>query len=962
VRTGISVRIALVLALLIASFPLGSSRAAAATCGNPAAPTTTIYLPNITKTLGGPSGWVTPFIVQNVGVANTDLEVSFFRFADGSLVACRVVSALAPATSFADFPNADTDLPADTQFSVVVKSFGAAVVSVVNEHQGLATPARAEALSYVGLSSGATKAYLPYAAKQVNGWLTTFVVQNLGTAVANVTATFISYDGTKTATLIRQIVPGRSAVIDPTVEPLLIAGTEYAGVLSSDQPIAAIVNAHNDAPTAAAPMGFSYNAVAQPQNAPVYVPAVARNADGVTRTTRLLVENAGTFDATPTLIFRTATGTTVTLSAPTPIRPGAAWLYDPNFMADRVTPCPPAGAPSCPANGTHALTVQGGAFAVVGASLTPTSAMGYIGSAGSGNRAYLPNVTRTLGGATGWTTPIVLESTGASSANLRWYRFSDGALITRQTVSNLVSGQSVTIDPRAVSALSDNTQYAVVVDAVGGTLAAIVTELNFQGGDGDMSYEGFAATVNAFPTPTALAVTPASVSVATASVAQLTAVVKDQFDSVMTGVTVTWTVNPPTLGTVSGTGQYTAGQVAGTGTITATAGTATSSIPLSVSLPQTQTVGGISFVVQSVNGADLFMETTMSAVDRGAVAAEVPLDVAAVQSDFARTYTIRPKIYVFQTTSTFTTGLSSILGLTQSEAASVGSAATGIWYNNGTAQNIGIDWQKQSVALPISAIRHELTHWMEHQITSGPIPAWFDEGNARSEEFAVANGQYRVNQNKFTAASMAATNTLFTLADMTDISVWNARPGLAGIAQYYAASQAAQFLRQDLGLAGVVRMLDLMAQGMAFETAYQTVSGFPFSSFASAYAQRVRLLSPSYPAIVTATDTARGQGLTILMYGFTPGSQVTLSISGAASNVPGARTIDAYGTSSTFLDSTWPTGNYTISVTYSGGTVTVNATKTSSILTSMLEDVGEVGPLETIDDAPGGRDWISSGR
>jgi hypothetical protein len=965
-RNGRGRHFALALALIVASIPLASRQAAAspagAVCGNAAAPTTTIYLPNITKTLGGLSGWVTPFIVQNVGVANTDLEVSFFRFADGSLVACRVVSALAPGTSFADFPNADTDLPGDTQFSVVVKSFGAAVVSVVNEHQGLATPARAEALSYVGLASGATKAYIPYAAKQLNGWLTTFVVQNLGTLVANVTATFTSYDGTKTATLTRQIVPGRSAVIDPTVEPLLIAGTEYAGVLSSDQPIAAIVNAHNDAPTVAAPMGFSYNAVAQPQNAPVYVPAVARNADGVRRTTRVLVENAGTFDATPTLIFRTAAGGTVTLSPPAPIRPGATWAYDPRFAADGRTACPPTGSPNCPAEGTHALTVQGGTFAVIGASLTPTSAMGFVGSAGSGNRAYLPNITRTLGGATGWTTPIVLQSTGAISATLRWYRFSDGLLITRQTVPGLVSGQSVTVDPRAVNGLSDNTQYAVVVDAVGGNLAAIVTELNFQGGDGDMSYEGFAATVSAVPTPTVLTATPGTVSVATASVQQLTAVVKDQFDNVMTGATVTWAVNPPTLGTVGGNGVFTAGQVAGTGTIVATAGTATTNIPLTVSLPQTQTVGGISFIVQSLAGADLFMDSTMTAIDRGVVASEVPFDVTAVQTDFARSFIVRPKIYVMQTTSTFTAGLSSILGLSPSEASNVGAAATGIWYNTGTSQNIAIDWQKQSVALPVSAVRHELTHWMEHQITTGSIPAWFDEGNARSEEFAVANGQHRINQNKYGAASMAATNTLFTLADMTDISVWNARPGLAGIAQYYAASQAVQFLRQDLGLAGVVRMLDLMAQGMAFAAAYQTVSSLPYTAFESSYAQRVRLLSPSYPAIVTSPDTSRGPGMTILMYGFAPGSQITLAISGAASNIPSGRTVDAYGTSSTFLDSTWPAGSYTISVTYNGGTVTVPATKTSSILTSMLEDAGAIGPLETTDDAPGGRDWISSGR
>jgi len=47
-------------------------------CGaaNTATPTATSYLPNITKTLGGPTGWQTPFIVQNTGTLQTTLESS----------------------------------------------------------------------------------------------------------------------------------------------------------------------------------------------------------------------------------------------------------------------------------------------------------------------------------------------------------------------------------------------------------------------------------------------------------------------------------------------------------------------------------------------------------------------------------------------------------------------------------------------------------------------------------------------------------------------------------------------------------------------------------------------------------------------------------------------------------------------------------------------------------------------
>ena len=248
----------------------GASTVPAAPCGTPGVPTTTIFLPNITKMLGGPSGWVTPFIVQNVGVKKATLEVSFFRFSDGGFVVCRKITDLAPATSFADFPNNDTDLPADTQFSVIVKSFGSEVVSVVNEHQGLGTPARQEALSYNGLTVGATTVYLPFVARAEAApcsavpqteatcnlrWVTTFVMQNFGTADAAVTARFVSYDGASSATLTRVIAPGRSRFIDPSVEAQLRAGRYYSVVLTATQPIGVIANAHDDAPTAAAPRG-----------------------------------------------------------------------------------------------------------------------------------------------------------------------------------------------------------------------------------------------------------------------------------------------------------------------------------------------------------------------------------------------------------------------------------------------------------------------------------------------------------------------------------------------------------------------------------------------------------------------------------------------------------------------------------------------------------------------------------
>jgi hypothetical protein len=52
---------------------------------------------------------------------------------------------------------------------------------------------------------------------------------------------------------------------------------------------------------------------------------------------------------------------------------------------------------------------------------------------------------------------------------------------------------SFRVDPRAVTGLTDNILYAVTITETDGTVAAVVSELNFEAGDGAIAYEGFAA-------------------------------------------------------------------------------------------------------------------------------------------------------------------------------------------------------------------------------------------------------------------------------------------------------------------------------------------------------------------------------------------------------------------------------------------------------------------------------------
>jgi len=486
-----------------------------------AAPTQTVYLPNVTKTLGGAAGWQTPFIVQNTGAAPTQLEITFFRFINGVCAVRRTVQALQPGTSFADVPNNDTDLPGNTQFAVVVKSFGSNVVAVVNEHAGAGS--RAEALAYDGLTQGATSVFLPNITRRFFGFVTPFIIQNLSGTSADVSAKFVSFDGTvPSVTVQRSIPPGGSKFVDPNSDdkdvgaPGLVDGKQYAVTVTSSQPVSVVVNTHNDAPTVANPIAYSTDGIVAGASE-AYGPYGAKNAAGSGRVSTIVVQNMGTTAITPSLAFLRlgTTGTPQLFTSPTELKPGTAWAFDPRFTIGTTTPCA-TGSATCLGDGEYTFVARAGTddgrIAVVVNVISPTTAMGYAASGQAAARNFLPNVTRTLcacpapAADKGWTTPILLQSVTASAANVKWFRFSDGQLVTTQRV-DLPAHGGVRIDPRDVTGLTDDTQYAVVVEGIGGTVSAIVTELA-PGGDNAMAYEGFpdpAATAQpgpaASPTP-----------------------------------------------------------------------------------------------------------------------------------------------------------------------------------------------------------------------------------------------------------------------------------------------------------------------------------------------------------------------------------------------------------------------------------------------------------------------------
>ena len=337
-------------------------------------------------------------------------------------------------------------------------------------------------------------------------------------------------------------------------------------------------------------------------------------------------------------------------------------------------------------------------------------------------------------------------------------------------------------------------------------------------------------------------------------------------------------------------------------------------------------IGGLNFNPASTTRADVYTELAISRIDTSAVLAVVDADIARIEADFGRSFAGRPILYVFASQASATFGIQTIALQTTVEAVEL--AKFGGFYDP-VSGSVFLNWANVSGDRPITVARHELTHMLFQQIAgrSVELPAWFNEGNARLEELTAPGSTWLANAGHYTAASAAAQvpSSLVGLTDLVSEVVWKARAEPLLSFEYDEAAEAARFVRQDLGPAGTVRLLDLMRQGQSFDAAFQTVTGKASLAFAVAFPPRLKATVATYPGVALATDTRAGPGVTYIAYGFAPSTSlnVTISVAGYQSvTITGAT--DPFGVSwnSVTVANGWPLGSYTITVTDGVRTVT----------------------------------------
>jgi len=451
-------------------------------CQSAGVPTQTTYLPNITRTLGGPLGWDTPFYVQNAGSSTTAVEASFYYFDTGALATCHRTASLAAGASVMEDPNAATDLTDDKQYSVVLRSYGANVVAAVNQTQTV--NGKIQGLSYSGFASGATKVYVPNVTRRFFGYDIPLIIQNLGTSTAFVTANFKSFDGTQNVNIPLTIGVGLSGVIDPDFTTGLVDQTQYAVTVTSNQAVAVVANAHNEA---IGPLAYSHNGLAAGATT-VYGPWATKSTATFSN---VVVQNLGTAAATATISFKPTSGAAAQTFTTPSIPAGSASAFDVRFTNGiaiaNTAGCGSVASATCLGDGDYGLTVT--STQPVAAVVLPNSstlAGAYVALAAPTAKTLVPVAQKAFGG---WTSSIWLQSISASTATLTFTPIGVG--VTVPVTTSLVAGQTKKIDLATLAGLNIGGQYSVVITG-DGQLASVVQEFNPAPGDGLMVFEGFA--------------------------------------------------------------------------------------------------------------------------------------------------------------------------------------------------------------------------------------------------------------------------------------------------------------------------------------------------------------------------------------------------------------------------------------------------------------------------------------
>lgn len=321
-------------------------------------------------------------------------------------------------------------------------------------------------------------------------WNTPFVIQNLGTGTATVVVDFYTIgSGAKALSFSAgTIAAGASLPVRPANISGLQTNQKYSVVISSDQPVGAVVN------EAATNRLMSYIGATSGAGT-VYLPNITKNYAGYN--TVLYIQNVGTSNLTDVSVKFTPFGAGSAVTKTYSLNAGASVEIDPTTVAELTDNTQYSAVVSSATTGASLAAVVNQVAPVEGTEAA------YSGFTSGSTTLYAPNVVRHYAS---FNSPVVAQNVGTAATNLTidyYYGQSFGGSLfgtLAKSYTTKPDGSAITLQPgesypersHSRSDLQDG-QYSMVIRSSAAPIVSIVNQVDQNDNTKAASYDGFAA-------------------------------------------------------------------------------------------------------------------------------------------------------------------------------------------------------------------------------------------------------------------------------------------------------------------------------------------------------------------------------------------------------------------------------------------------------------------------------------
>jgi hypothetical protein len=313
--------------------------------------------------------------------------------------------------------------------------------------------------------------------------------------------------------------------------------------------------------------------------------------------------------------------------------------------------------------------------------------------------------------------------------------------------------------------------------------------------------------------------------------------------------------------------------------------------------------------------ADVRVESGVPGPEIIRLAATIDNAIARVERAFDRPFASKPRIFVFATRASFARGTQDFFGYSSETAATVAASYGGVFDQQ--TLTIAVGWQSATAANLPDLLAHELTHLATREIVghNAVLPVWFEEGLAAE----IETGDAGINSDARLAARSLIANAPNTLDSVTTLADWHRAYAQIGVALYAVSAETVRAIEARLGRDGTLTLLADVGRGARFEDAYRARAGEDLGVFLAGFTDDLAL----HPTVAaTLADTSGNLQWTLT--GFTPNTDVQVSISGKSYQLGYTVRTDAIGLYRGTFGSTAALGTYTLTAS----TAAVHATAT----------------------------------